>query len=185
IAVAIVLNLISFGVFTLGSLALTFMLPAIILATDTGGIGAGLRIGDVLRRARVNPINTLIAGLMLIAASFVGSLGLIACGGGFVPPPPAGYTPGAMAYAGTRNDGLAIASLICGIVGLVCFCLGVILGPAAAIMGFISRQRIAVSGGMLGGGGLALAGLILGIADFVVSAVVYIIYFYAVAHSGP
>jgi hypothetical protein len=89
-----------------------------------------------------------------------------------------------MAYAGTRNDGLAIASLICGIVGLVCFCLGVILGPAAAIMGFISRQRIAVSGGMLGGGGLALAGLILGIADFVVSAVVYIIYFYAVAHSG-
>ena len=84
IAVAIVLNLISFGVFTLGSLALTFMLPAIILATDTGGIGAGLRIGDVLRRARENPINTLIAGLMLIAASFVGSLGLIACGIGIL-----------------------------------------------------------------------------------------------------
>ena len=84
IAVAIVLNLISFGVFTLGSLALTFMLPAIILATDTGGIGAGLRIGDVLRRGRENPINTLIAGLMLIAASFVGSLGLIACGIGIL-----------------------------------------------------------------------------------------------------
>jgi hypothetical protein len=84
IALAIVLNLISFGVFTLGSLALTFLLPAIILATDAGGIGAGLRIGDVLRRARVNPINTLIAGLMLIAASFVGSLGLIACGIGIL-----------------------------------------------------------------------------------------------------
>ena len=84
IAVAIVLNLISFGVFTLGSLALTFMLPAIILATDTGGIGAGLRIRDVLRRGRENPINTLIAGLMLIAASFVGSLGLIACGIGIL-----------------------------------------------------------------------------------------------------
>ena len=74
-----------------------------------------------------------------------------------------GYVPGATAYAGRRTDGLAIASLICGIVGVVCFflCLGVILGPAAAIMGFISRQRIASSGGTLGGGGLALAGLIL------------------------
>jgi CDP-diglyceride synthetase len=80
IAVAILLNLVAFGVITLGSLALTFMLPAVILTTDTGGIAAGLRIGDVLRRCRLNPINTLIAGLMLIAASFVGSLGVIACG---------------------------------------------------------------------------------------------------------
>lgn len=80
IAVAILLNLVAFGVITLGSLALTFMLPALILATDTGGIEAGLRIGDVLRRSRLNPIDTLIAGLMLIAASFVSGLGVIACG---------------------------------------------------------------------------------------------------------
>ena len=71
-----------------------------------------------------------------------------------------------MAYAGRRTDGLAIASLICGIVGIVCFCLGVILGPTAAIMGFISRQRIVSSGGTLGGGGLAIAGLILGVVAF-------------------
>jgi hypothetical protein len=38
----------------------------------------------VLKRGRENPINTLIAGLMLIAASFVGSLGLIACGIGIL-----------------------------------------------------------------------------------------------------
>jgi hypothetical protein len=82
-----------------------------------------------------------------------------------------GYMPGAMAYAGPRTDGLAIASLICGIVGIACFfaCLGVILGPVAAIMGFISRQRIASSGGTLAGGGLALAGLILGVVGFVAS----------------
>ncbi|TMF43856.1 MAG: DUF4190 domain-containing protein [Chloroflexi bacterium] len=88
--------------------------------------------------------------------------------GGYVPPAPMGYTPGAMAYAGTRTDGLAIGSLICGIVGIVCFfiCLGIVLGPAAAIMGFISRQRIASSGGTLGGGGIALAGLILGVVAF-------------------
>ena len=108
-------------------------------------------------------------------------------GGGFVPPPPAGYTPGAMAYAGTRNDGLAIASLICGIVGIACFfiCLGVVLGPAAAIMGFISRQRIAASGGMLGGGGMALAGLILGIVAFIGSVAWFFTFVYAIPHSGP
>ena len=89
--------------------------------------------------------------------------------GGYVPPAPMGYTPGAMAYAGVRTDGLAVASLILGIVGIVC-CLGVVLGPVAAIMGFISRQRVASSGGTLGGGGLALAGLILGVVAFFLSA---------------
>jgi hypothetical protein len=89
-----------------------------------------------------------------------------------------GYTPGAMAYAGIRTDGLAIGSLICGIVGIVCFfvCLGIVFGPAAAIMGFISRQRIASSGGTLGGGGLALAGLILGVVGFFLSAAVVLFF---------
>ncbi len=97
-----------------------------------------------------------------------------------------GYTPGAMAYAGPRTDGLAIASLICGIVGIVCFflCLGVILGPAAAIMGFISRQRVAASGGTIGGGGLALAGLILGIVGFVASVVWFFIFIFLIPHNS-
>jgi hypothetical protein len=98
-----------------------------------------------------------------------------------------GYVPGATAYAGRRTDGLAIASLICGIVGIVCFflCLGVILGPAAAIMGFISRQRIASSGGTLGGGGLALAGLILGIVGFAASVIWFFVYIFIVSHNSP
>ncbi|HEX7264783.1 MAG TPA: DUF4013 domain-containing protein [Candidatus Dormibacteraeota bacterium] len=79
IGLALLLNLVAFAIFTLGSLLLTFMLPALILATDRGGIAAGLRVGDVLRRSTANPMNTLIAGLMLIAASFVSSLGVIAC----------------------------------------------------------------------------------------------------------
>jgi hypothetical protein len=97
-----------------------------------------------------------------------------------------GYTPGSAAYAGPRTDGLAIASLICGIVGIACFvlCLGVILGPAAAIMGFISRQRIVSSGGTLGGGALALAGLILGIVGFVASVTWFFVYIFAIAHNG-
>src|SRR5487761_736173 len=92
-------------------------------------------------------------------------------GGGFVPPPPGGYASMSAGYAAPRNDGLAVASLIVGILSLVCTlgCLGILLGPAAAIMGFISRQRIATSGGALGGGTLAVIGLVLGIVGFVAS----------------
>ena len=77
----------------------------------------------------------------------------------------------APAYAAQRTDRLAIAALVIGIVSIVCSlgCLGIVLGPTAAIMGFISRQRIATSGGMLGGGTLAMVGLILGIIGFVAS----------------
>ena len=79
ISVAILLYVLGFSVVSILSLALNFALPAIILATDSGGIGGGLHIGDVIRRCRLNLTNTLIAGLMLIAASFVGSLGIILC----------------------------------------------------------------------------------------------------------
>lgn len=59
-----------------------------------------------------------------------------------------------------------------------------ILGPAAAIMGFISRQRIASSGGTLGGGGLALAGLILGIVGFIASVIWFFVYIFIVSHTA-
>ena len=90
---------------------------------------------------------------------------------GYVPPPPGGYAPMSAGYAAPRSDGLAIAALIVGILSLVCsfICFGVLLGPAAAIMGFISRQRIATSGGALGGGTLAVIGLVLGIIGFLAS----------------
>ena len=80
ISAAIALSLLAFSIATLGSLALNFLTPSIVLATDRGGIAAGLAAGSVLRQARANLANTLIAGLMLIAAGFIGSLGLIACG---------------------------------------------------------------------------------------------------------
>jgi hypothetical protein len=80
VSLAIVLSLLAFSVATLGTLALNFALPSIVLATDRGGIAGGLRVSAVLRRSRVNVANTLIAGLMLIAAGFVGSLGIVVCG---------------------------------------------------------------------------------------------------------
>jgi hypothetical protein len=84
ISFGLLLNLLSFSIGTLGGLALNFLSPSIVLATDSGGIAGGLRIRDVARRARASIANTLIAGLMLIAASFIGSLGSIACVVGIV-----------------------------------------------------------------------------------------------------
>ena len=75
----ILLNLLAFGVATIGSLLLTFATPAIVLATDAGGFGAGLTVREVVRHSRLNLTNTLIAGLMLIAASFISSLGAVVC----------------------------------------------------------------------------------------------------------
>ena len=80
VSLAIVLSLLAFSVATLGTLALNFALPSIVLATDRDGIQGGLRVSAVLRRSRINVANTLIAGLMLIAAGFVGSLGIVLCG---------------------------------------------------------------------------------------------------------
>lgn len=90
---------------------------------------------------------------------------------------PGGYA----GYAQQRTDGLAVAALIVGIVSILCdlFCLGIVLGPAAAIMGFISRQRIQTSGGALGGGALALAGLILGVVGFVLGVAAFFGWIYA------
>lgn len=84
IAAAVFLNILAFSVVTLLSLALTFAMPAIVLATDAGGIGAGIRVRRMVRRSRTNLSHTLIAGLMLIAASFVGSLGAVVCGVGIL-----------------------------------------------------------------------------------------------------
>lgn len=85
-----------------------------------------------------------------------------------------------MGYAGPRRDGLAVASLVFGIVSIACFfiCLGIVAGPIAAIMGFISRQRIGTSGGTLRGSTMATVGLVLGVIGFVVSVIWF---FYAVS----
>jgi hypothetical protein len=80
VSVAVLLSLLTFSVVTLGSLALNFAMPSIVLATDKGGISGGLSLGEVFRGVRRSMANTLIAGLMLIAAGFIGSLGTVACG---------------------------------------------------------------------------------------------------------
>lgn len=81
-------------------------------------------------------------------------------------------TPPAPVGAGPRTDPLAISAVVIGILSLLCslLCLGIVLGPTAAIMGLVAYRRVASTATSLGGGRLAAAGLVLGIAGFVASA---------------
>lgn len=82
-------------------------------------------------------------------------------GGGYAPPPYGGYPqprPG---------NGMAIASLVCGIIGFLV--LGVILGPLALIFGGVGLSR-ANQGAS--GKGMAIAGIVLGAVATVVAIIV-------------
>jgi len=84
-----------------------------------------------------------------------------------------GYPPyGAPGYpmpgynASPPNEGLAVASMVIGIVAFVLACgygVGLLGSPVALVMGRVSMKRIDQSGGQLGGRGMAQAGFILGI----------------------
>jgi hypothetical protein len=66
----------------------------------------------------------------------------------------------------TKTNGLAIASLVLGIISVPLVFLqgcGVIFGIAALITGLIARGQIKASAGAQTGSGMALAGIILGV----------------------
>ena len=79
VSVGVALSLLAFSFTTFGSLAVTFLTPAIVLAFERGGIAGGLRVVEVVKHGRASITNTLIAGLMLIAASLIAQLGSVAC----------------------------------------------------------------------------------------------------------
>ncbi|MEU6486444.1 DUF4190 domain-containing protein [Streptomyces sp. NPDC046887] len=93
-----------------------------------------------------------------------------------VPPPPAasGY-PGYPGYgtwgAPAPSNGMGVAALVLGIIGVVLFCawgLGVILGILALIFGLIGRRK--ARRGEADNGGMALAGVILGSVAIAIGA---------------
>jgi hypothetical protein len=82
-----------------------------------------------------------------------------------------------MGYTVARTDGLAIASLVLGILsipgGLVFYgVLGIVSGALAIVFGLVARRRIKQSGGTVAGGGLATAGWILGICGVAIGVAV-------------
>jgi len=80
------------------------------------------------------------------------------------PPPPEGGGYGYGGYAAPKTNQKAIWSLVTGIIGLLC-CSPV--GIVALILGNSAKREIAVSNGAETGGGLAQAGVILGIIAIV------------------
>ncbi len=68
-------------------------------------------------------------------------------------PPPGG--------AGTQSKGLAIGSLVCGILSCLC-CVSIITGPIAIVLGFIAKKKIAEDPASYTGDGLAMGGMITG-----------------------
>jgi hypothetical protein len=91
------------------------------------------------------------------------------------PPAWAGYPGGVPAPAQQTTNGLAIASLVLGIIWI--FGLGSIL---AVIFGFVGRKQIRQSGGRQSGDGLAIAGIVLGLIG-VVGLVLWIVLIAVVA----
>jgi len=64
----------------------------------------------------------------------------------------------------TRTSGLAIASLVCGICGLVIPFVGFVLSILAIVFGWVAISQTGRDPS-LGGRGLAVAGLVCGIID--------------------
>jgi len=106
------------------------------------------------------------------------------------PQPPPGYPPYQPPYPPQQlppqplygppvtNDGKAIASLVLGILSLVC-CFGALAGIPAIILGALSKRDIARSGGAIGGEGLAITGIVTGVLS-TLGTIAYIVFYIAV-----
>jgi Domain of unknown function (DUF4190) len=106
---------------------------------------------------------------------------------GTYPPPGAGpygqypppYPPSGFQHPPT--NGLAIASLVLGIVGWIPCGVGSIV---AIVLGFVARSQIRASQGRQGGDGLALAGIILGFLAVALAIAILVIGAISSANNG-
>ena len=90
-------------------------------------------------------------------------------------------TPPMLPACPPRTSGLAIASMVLGILAVVspplsCWCCcgvpGIVLAVLAAVFGHTARGQIRRSQGMLTGSGMALAGLVCGYAAIAVHLII-------------
>jgi len=77
--VGVVLILLSYAILIIAGLGLSLVTPAIVVATERGGIGGGLNVSGVVRLVRVDIEESLRAGLFTLVASLIGSIGAVAC----------------------------------------------------------------------------------------------------------
>jgi hypothetical protein len=88
--------------------------------------------------------------------------------------PPYQQTPYQQSHARPTpgTNGMAVASLVLGLVGLVTFWLVAVPNILAIVFGFVGRNQIRNSGGVQEGDGLAIAGIVLGIVGSVIFVIV-------------
>jgi len=91
-------------------------------------------------------------------------------------PPPAYGQPGAPVGSATNQK--ATWALILGILGPLCC--GVFTAIPALILGIMARKEVNASGGRQTGGGMAIAGIILGIVGIVVSVLFVVFWGYVI-----
>ena len=92
------------------------------------------------------------------------------------PPPPQYGAPGPYGGAAQpKTSGMAIASLVTGILGIFPCCTIGILGILGIVFGILARRNIEASGGTQKGLGLAKAGLICGIVGLVLGIAYWIV----------
>jgi len=107
-------------------------------------------------------------------------------GGGYTTPPqpggyeqqPGGYPPpGPPAQGGSNANVLGITALVLGILSIILSfcCVGLVLGPAAIVTGFLGMRKADEPGGQVGGRGIAMAGLICGAVGLIISLILTII----------
>jgi hypothetical protein len=90
-ALGVVLTLLGYGIVLLAYLVLALLSPAIILATERGGIAGGLDVPAVIRFVSADFETSLRVGLFALVSYVIGSVGAIACGIGQVFTTPYGY----------------------------------------------------------------------------------------------
>jgi hypothetical protein len=93
----------------------------------------------------------------------------------------------AQSDAGAPSQGLAIGSLVCGILSCtICCSMGILLGPAAVVMGFMAKKKAEESPSEYGGRSLALGGMITGAVGilFGIGIIIYYIIVGATMFAG-
>ncbi len=78
---------------------------------------------------------------------------------------------GTVSVADQKTSGLAVSSLVLGILAIVMPVLGLIPAVIALVLGVKAKNRIDASKGSMGGGGLATAGLVCGAVGLAVGSV--------------
>ena len=97
--------------------------------------------------------------------------------GSYSQPPPAGLAPQPYGYppygvppATAQNNGMAIASLVCALVGLTG--LGFVLGPVAVVLGIAGLSSSERDGGR----GVAMAGIVIGAIETLLTIALVVLF---------